>query len=108
MQNMHLNAIPKDPLVLQDCLSRLPAAPQWVLIRIPKTLALLEFQLLRLREVLEPGTKIIATGMVRDIHTSTLKLFERYIGPTRTSLARKKARLVFSEYDPALAERENP
>ena len=33
------------------------------------------------------------TGMVTEIHTSTLQLFERIIGPTRTSLAENKARL---------------
>ena len=41
------------------------------------------------------GTVVIGTGMVKEIHTSTLKLFERILGPTRTSLAEKKARLIF-------------
>ncbi|WEH32047.1 methyltransferase [Streptomyces sp. AM 4-1-1] len=70
-----------------------------LLVRVPKSLALLEEQLHRLAPALHPGTAVIGTGMVKEIHTSTLRLFERIVGPTRTSLAVKKARLVFA--DPA-------
>ncbi|MEV0321105.1 methyltransferase [Streptomyces sp. NPDC050658] len=66
-----------------------------LLVRVPKSLALLEDQLHRLAPSLHPGTVVVGTGMVTEIHTSTLELFERIIGPTRTSLARQKARLVF-------------
>lgn len=65
-----------------------------LLVRVPKSLALLEDQLLRLAPALHKGTVVVGTGMVKEIHTSTLKLFERIIGPTRTSLAEKKARLI--------------
>jgi 16S rRNA (guanine1207-N2)-methyltransferase len=46
--------------------------------------------------------------MVKEIHTSTLKLFERIIGPTQTSLAEKKARLIFCSPNPGLARPANP
>jgi 16S rRNA (guanine1207-N2)-methyltransferase len=36
---------------------------------------------------------------VKEIHTSTLNLFEKYLGQTTTSLAWKKHRLVFSRPD---------
>ncbi|MGR5471324.1 methyltransferase, partial [Vibrio astriarenae] len=39
---------------------------------------------------------IIAVNKAKEIHTSTLKLFEKYLGETKTSLAWKKHRLVFS------------
>lgn len=71
-----------------------------LLVRVPKSLALLEDQLHRLRPALHEGTVVVGTGMVKEIHTSTLNLFERIIGPTRTSLAEKKARLIFSTPDP--------
>jgi len=67
-----------------------------VIIKIPKTIALLEDQLIRLRAHIRPDTRIIAAAMSKHIHTSTLKLFEKMIGATKTSLAVKKARLVFS------------
>jgi len=70
-----------------------------ILIKIPKSHALLEDQLIRLKPLLSATTTIIAAGMAKAIHTSTLKLFEKYIGLTKTSLAKKKARLIFSEHD---------
>ncbi|WP_244452000.1 methyltransferase [Streptomyces seoulensis] len=79
-----------------------------LLVRVPKSLALLEDQLLRLAPALHAGTVVIGTGMVKEIHTSTLKLFERILGPTRTSLAQQKARLIFCTPDPALARPKNP
>jgi 16S rRNA (guanine1207-N2)-methyltransferase len=66
-----------------------------LLVRVPKSLALLEDQLLRLAPAVHEGTVVVGTGMVKEIHTSTLKLFERILGPTKTSLAEKKARLIF-------------
>ncbi|MFD9904290.1 methyltransferase, partial [Streptomyces sp. NPDC059063] len=71
-----------------------------LLVRVPKSLALLEDQLRRLAPSLHAGTVVVGTGMVTEIHTSTLELFERIIGPTRTSLARQKARLIFTEPEP--------
>ncbi|MFD4231520.1 methyltransferase [Streptomyces sp. NPDC058545] len=79
-----------------------------LLVRVPKSLALLEDQLHRLAPAVHAGTVVIGAGMVKEIHTSTLKLFERIIGPTRTSLAVKKARLIFCTPDPALARTPSP
>ncbi|WP_236239167.1 methyltransferase [Streptomyces sp. CC228A] len=79
-----------------------------LLVRVPKSLALLEDQLHRLAPALHAGSTVIGTGMVKEIHTSTLALFERLVGPTRTSLAVRKARLVLSTPDPALARPANP
>ncbi|GAA3072901.1 hypothetical protein GCM10020254_15910 [Streptomyces goshikiensis] len=66
-----------------------------LLVRVPKSLALLEDQLYRLAPHVHADTVIVGTGMVKEIHTSTLRLFERILGPTKTSLAEKKARLIF-------------
>ncbi|MEU7296799.1 methyltransferase [Streptomyces exfoliatus] len=79
-----------------------------LLVRVPKSLALLEDQLHRLAPAVHEGTVIVGTGMVKEIHTSTLRLFERIIGPTRTSLAVKKARLIHTTPDPSVTPRPNP
>ncbi|WP_418956065.1 methyltransferase [Streptomyces tritici] len=79
-----------------------------LLVRVPKSLALLEDQLHRLAPAVHEGTVIVGTGMVKEIHTSTLRLFERILGPTRTSLAVKKARLVHTTPDPALHPGASP
>ncbi|MCS0636183.1 methyltransferase [Streptomyces sp. LP05-1] len=79
-----------------------------LLVRVPKSLSLLEDQLHRLAPALHPGTVVVGTGMVKEIHTSTLGLFERLVGPTRTSLAVKKARLIHATPDPGLSRGPNP
>ncbi len=104
-QNLALNALDECDVQLLDSLAPLPAAPTRVMIKVPKTLALLEQQLRALRKVVTPQTQIIAAGKAKDIHTSTLQLFEKILGPTTTSLAWKKARLIYTTFSaPALAD----
>ncbi|MFJ2605432.1 methyltransferase [Streptomyces sp. NPDC091279] len=85
-----------------------PARIDVLLVRVPKSLALLEDQLRRLAPAVHAGTVVVGAGMVKEIHTSTLQLFERIIGPTRTSLAVKKARLIHCTPDPSLVRAVNP
>ncbi|MEV4948646.1 methyltransferase [Streptomyces sp. NPDC053755] len=85
-----------------------PARVDVLLVRVPKSLGLLEDQLHRLAPAVHEGTVVVGTGMVKDIHTSTLRLFERILGPTRTSLAVKKARLIHCTPDASLDRGGNP
>jgi 16S rRNA (guanine1207-N2)-methyltransferase len=66
------------------------------LIKIPKSLAQLEHNLQLIRPLLSEDAQVIGAGMTRSVHNSTLSLFEQYVGNTRSSLARKKARLIFA------------
>ena len=70
-----------------------------VLIKVPKTIALLEHQLYQLKGHINQNTVIVAAAMAKHIHTSTLKYFEKIIGTTTTSRATKKARLIFAVND---------
>ncbi|UWE09357.1 methyltransferase [Actinacidiphila bryophytorum] len=91
--------------------SRGAQAPERIdllLVRVPKSLALLEDQLHALAPAVHRDTVVVGTGMVSEIHTSTLALFERILGPTVTSLAVRKARLIFCTPDPDLARAANP
>jgi 16S rRNA (guanine1207-N2)-methyltransferase len=74
----------------------------YVLIKIPKSQALLEHQLYALRALLHHDTRIVAAAMARHIHSSTLELFETIIGPATTTRAIKKSRLVLVERDHSL------
>jgi len=96
-QNIELNHLSLSQVHIKKSTEEPGGAYNVVLIKIPKTLALLEDQLIRIKPFLTSGTKVVAAGMVKSIHTSTLKLFEKYIGATKTSLAKKKARLIFSQ-----------
>ncbi|TXE55646.1 23S rRNA (guanine(1835)-N(2))-methyltransferase RlmG [Serratia nematodiphila] len=106
--NLKLNGLDPEQVTLLGSLAELPAAPAVVLIRVPKALALLEQQLRALRHVVTEDTLIVAGAKARDVHTSTMQLFEKVLGPTRTSLAWKKARLIFCQaadiVPPAAAE----
>jgi len=95
-KNLAENQLDSSLVTYIDSLSALPITPAAVLIKVPKTLALLEQQLGMLRTVITAETVIIGGAKAKDIHNSTLALFERIIGDTRTSLAKKKARLIFS------------
>ncbi len=79
-----------------------------VLIKLPKSLAMLEDQLHRIRGSIDSATIIIAAGMTKHIHLSTMDLFSRIMGPTKTSLAHKKARLIFSHFDKTLEVSTSP
>ncbi|NGO06124.1 methyltransferase [Streptomyces sp. HC44] len=106
--NLSRNGVDTDSVRLLTTQDPPPDRIDALLIRVPKSLALLEDQLLRLAPAVHEGTLVVGTGMVKEIHTSTLRLFERVLGPTRTSLAEKKARLIFCEPDPALTRPKNP
>ncbi|WP_350612653.1 methyltransferase [Pseudomonas sp. HY7a-MNA-CIBAN-0227] len=85
-----------------DAVSSVPASQALigpfdrVLIRVPKTLALLEEQLIRLQGQLAPGAEVIAGAMVKHLPRAAGELLERYIGPMHASLAVKKARLLIA------------
>lgn len=97
--NLAENGLDPHAITLQDALAPLPDAPALVVIKVSKYQALLEQQLLALRQVATPATRILAAGKAKDIHSSTLALFEKYLGQTRTSLAWKKARLIHCTVD---------
>ena len=72
----------------------------YLLIKLPKSSALLEDQLYRYRNLCTPATQVIAAGMVKYMTAGVFKLIENILGPTRTSLAKKRARLIFCEPQP--------
>lgn len=106
--NLARNGVEPGSVRLRTVREEPPERVDVLLVRVPKSLALLEDQLHRLAPSVHAGTVVVGTGMVTEIHTSTLKLFERVIGPTRTSLAAKKARLIFCTPDPGLVRPPSP
>jgi 16S rRNA (guanine1207-N2)-methyltransferase len=70
-----------------------------ILIKIPKTLALLAEQLIALKHCCTERSVLIAAGMIKHLPRSAIDAFDTIIGPTSSSLTVKKARLIFSELD---------
>ncbi len=107
--NLERNGLDGDDVTFVPS-SFVPEGPlKLVILKIPKALAELEDQLARLRPQLADDAVIVAAGMTKHVHTSTIELFEKYIGPTSTSLAKKKARLIIpvvssETADPAVPE----
>ncbi|MFD7125311.1 MULTISPECIES: methyltransferase [Streptomyces] len=108
LANLARNGLDLDAVRLLSSRDTPPDRIDVLIVRVPKSLAFLEDQLHRIAPAVHAGTVVIGTGMVKEIHTSTLKLFERIIGPTRTSLAVRKARLIFCTPDPALPRTPSP
>ncbi|MCW8885133.1 MAG: methyltransferase, partial [Motiliproteus sp.] len=108
INNSQLNNQSFDPGRFIPATEQPSGAVDIVLIKIPKTLALLEHQLCQLKPLLTAETKVIGAGMAKQIHRSTLDLFERILGATNTSLARKKARLVFTQVNSDITETQSP
>jgi 23S rRNA (guanine1835-N2)-methyltransferase len=103
-ENLQANGYPVDQVRTNDSKEFPSASVDCVLIKIPKTLALLEYQLYALRALLHHDSRIVAAGMARNIHSSTLELFETILGPTTTTRAVKKSRLVLVQRDHSLNE----
>jgi len=106
--NLAANNLPEQSVGLLSSLDMPEGAFDLVLIKVPKTLALLEDELIRLRPHLTESTRIIVASMIKTLPSSVWKLLERLIGPTTTSLAKKKARLIFASLDPGLAVPPSP
>ncbi|XPE65363.1 hypothetical protein ACNKHR_17115 [Shigella flexneri] len=64
--NLRLNGIDESSVKFLDSTADYPQQPGVVLIKVPKTLALLEQQLRALRKVVTSDTRIIAGAKARD------------------------------------------
>ena len=97
--NIEQNGLSLENITQLSSLDNLPENITVVLYKIPKSKSLMIDQLLAIKAKYNQKLIFIAVDKAKDIHSSTLKLFEKYLGTTKTSLAVKKARLVFSQLD---------
>lgn len=93
-KNLARNGLAADRVTFVPASAMAEGPFDWVLIRVPKTLALLEEQLIRLHGQLAPGARVIAGAMIKHLPRAAGDLLEQYIGPVQASLAVKKARLL--------------
>lgn len=102
VQNALSNGLPEDCVEMCDSLS-LPGGPlDVVLFRVPKNLGLFAYQLASVRPFLSPSSRVFVTGMVKWLTSSVWELLEAWIGPTTTSRAWKKARMIEASFVPDL------
>lgn len=79
-----------------------------VLVRIPKNLSFFADQLARLSAHLAPQAKLIAPVMVKYQVDQAFDLIGKFVGDTSTSLAQKKARLIFADFTRSPTRSEYP
>jgi 23S rRNA (guanine1835-N2)-methyltransferase len=92
--NLARNGLASDSLRFVPASEKACGPFDCVLLRVPKTLALLEEQLIRLQGQIVPGTLVLAAAMLKHLPRAAGELLERYIGPMQALLAVKKARLL--------------
>jgi len=97
--NFEQNNLPFTHLTQLSSLTELPNECDVILYKIPKNKTLMAEQLTAIKNSYSDQTTFIAADKAKSIQSSTLKLFEKYLGTTKTSLAVKKSRLVFSQLD---------
>jgi len=107
-ENLKCNALDSDSVGLLPSTQVPGEPPALVLLKVPKSLALLEDQLIRLKPLLSESSSVIVGGMVKTMPSSLWKMLERIIGPTETSRAQKKARLIEVRVNSNLPLPENP
>lgn len=78
-----------------------PGAPV-ILLRVPKQLSYLEYQLHQLSQHMPADCVLLAAGMDKHLSPHTAATLERMIGPTQRHRGRKKARLFSVRRDPSL------
>lgn len=79
-----------------------------VVVKVPKSSALLEDELRRVVSVLADDAVVIGAAMARHVHTSTIDRFATTIGPTSTSRAVRKARLLLPTVDRSIVPSPSP
>jgi 23S rRNA (guanine1835-N2)-methyltransferase len=93
--NLGLNILSRDKMIFTESVSELEISPDIIFLKIPKSNNYLEYLLQKISRIIKPGIPVIGFGMNKNIHTSTVELFDHYLGEVKTSLAKKKARLIF-------------
>ena len=106
--NLERNGKAADSVSFMSCLEPLDGNYDLVLIRVPKTLGLLEYELINLHGRLNRDSMVILAGLVKMMPASVWKMVERLVGPTTTSLARKKAKLILAKGRLAGTQPSNP
>lgn len=101
--NRTINGLTTDVVTELTSLAPLPDQVDLVLMKLPGNHSYLSWQLQALSLILTPDTPICIAAKAKDIQPNVLALFNRYIGPTRASLAQRKCRLIHCQFAPDCA-----
>lgn len=92
-----------EPIFLSSIKS--PPERELIVIKLTKNLAYLETQLAQLQDH-NAGVEIIACGKTTQITSKVMAIFDQYCDDVKTSLAKKKSRLLFAKVKTAASSTE--
>jgi 23S rRNA (guanine1835-N2)-methyltransferase len=95
--NLERNGLSADQVCFVDARTGLVEPVDALVVKPPKALATFDEWLRVVRPALAEGSEVVTASMTRHLHTSTLGVLEARLGPTRTTLARRRARLALSQ-----------
>ncbi len=107
-ENLNLNSLHEVAFKTIDSLHLPKVDLGVVLIKIPKSMALFEYQLLRLKPLLHSNTVVLVAGMVKYMPKKVWSLLESIIGGVNTHLTSKKAKLIEVTVNVSLVCNDNP
>ncbi|MFL5814506.1 MAG: methyltransferase [Bdellovibrionia bacterium] len=84
-------------------LTQLAGSFDLAVMKLPKNLSFFEDELCHLSQHLKPGAQVICGYMIKHQANTSFELLAKRIGPTHTSLAKKKARLIFAPFEQGLS-----
>ncbi len=96
-KNLDLNVPGEDTIIFSSTVDRFKQTPDFIFLKIPGSNNYLEYLLQKISSTFPAGIPVIGSGMTRNIHSSTVELFEYYLSGVSTTLARQKSRLVLGE-----------
>ncbi len=82
-----------------NSLNGLPGLFDFVIIQIPKNMSYFEDILCHLTHHMHPQSKVICGAMIKHLSPTSFDLLNKLVGKTTTSLAHKKARLIFANFE---------
>ncbi len=95
IENISSNQLDIKKVDLLNSLSKYKTTYDYVIIKTPKTLDYLRYFIGSITHHIHSNTQIIVAGMVKNMPKVIWSILEEKIGETNTSLAKKKARLIF-------------
>ena len=87
-----------DEVTILNDLSQLEGVFDFVIVKLPKNLSYFEDILMNLTNHMGASSKLICGSMIKHMAKGHFDLIGKYIGETTTSLAKKKARLIYSDF----------
>lgn len=103
LHNWQANFANTAPAQIMHSLQDVTSDYELAIMKLPKSNDFLVELLIHLRSIMPSGTLLISAGKANQISKNTLSLFEKHLGETKTSLAKKKSRLIFTRVDKTLS-----